>query len=137
MRCKCNPSRAELGGWQGVCRCAVCGKIFYDGWKCRPKCQPPVEEDCPPECEIPIQEDCMPKHELSAQGEAESEEPIRQKEWEAECEPPAQCEPECEPPDQQGELLEFLTPEAPDEIASEEQCWPMSNLTDQLPRDPH
>ena len=131
MRCKCNPSRAEFGGWQGVRRCAVCGKIFYDGWKCRPKCQPPAEENCLPECEIPIQEDCTPEHELLAQGETESEKPIQQEEWEAE------CEPESEPHAQQEELLESLTPEAHDEITSEEQCWPMDSLTDQLPRDPH
>jgi len=72
-------------------------------------------DDCPP-----FEDEYLPEPETPA-----VEEPVEEE--------PTEKEPELEPIARQGEWTRVL----PTEGAQEVQGWPLSDLTDQLPPDPH
>jgi len=114
-----------------------------------------VEEACPPVCCDPIErdsrqeqatpeadylstavEDCQTEEQLSCEDECLPEcEQTAGEDFAPESEPPAEdsCPPQAEPLAQHGEWTRVLPPQGEEGAL----CWPLGNLTDQLPRDPH
>ena len=165
MKCRCNPSRAEFGDWRGVRRCAICGKIFHTGWKCRPRCETIIIEDCPGEDTELVWEECQPKCELAdTEGRSCEELETAQQEYsvseteenQTECEPDdmEDCdnstheEQASEPPpdetdthqEEKSAIGDEWTPLLSSECREEtgdEQLWPLDELTNQLPPAPH
>ena len=144
MKCKCNPSRAEFGNWRGVRRCAICGKIFHTGWRCRPQCETSIIEDClredsvfvEKECPAPEAEECRP--ECEPENKQDHCHPISDKQ--VSDPPPDVAEThQDETPILRGEWAQVFPRERFEEPreAGHEQLWPLEELTDQLPPDPH
>ena len=121
----------------------------------RTQSQVSVEEACPPVCCDPIErdsrqeqatpeadylstavEDCQTEEQLSCEDECLPEcEQTAGEDFAPESEPPAEdsCPPQAEPLAQHGEWTRVLPPQGEEGAL----CWPLGNLTDQLPRDPH
>ena len=143
MRCKCNPCRAEFGDWRGVRRCAICGKVFHTGWKCRPQCETIVIEDCPGEDPQATREECPAAEAEECQpgcGSENKEDHCRPACDEQVPEPfPHEAETHQEEPTYLSEWAEVFPHECFEESgeATGQQLWPLDELTDQLPPDQH
>ena len=139
MKCNCNPSRAEFGGWRGVRRCAVCGKVFQIGRGVnRGKATPELVESDPPAVQAqpqPTQSEEQPVAVFEPPSEPQPEPSIQDEPPPQPLpEQPAQPQPEPEQPQAAPLWGEHLEQEG---SVDDPVMWPDAKLTDQLPKDAH